>query len=367
MGIRRFLNQLLESEDGENASSSPQGAAPEVRAPVADGDPGLVRVLADTLRAVGEGAFDMDDLDGDSVRTRFDELARRVESADAESLRSLPETVATHRRRERHWVTRMVRDMGETVVGLITRLGRNVALDRASDGKVGEQLQRLRGAVDKENLAQVRREVLTAVETIGSAMKERDDRQRTEMAAISRQLESLKAELTHTRKEMALDGLTRLYNRASLDEHLEGVASISVLSGRSSCLLMVDIDHFKRVNDTWGHQAGDAVLRAVSDLLVKSFPRRSDFVGRFGGEEFAIVLGEDGQGTGAMLAGRLLERCRELRVPWEGQDIQVSLSVGVAAFAGSESVKEWVGRADKALYEAKESGRDRVVQAAPAD
>jgi diguanylate cyclase (GGDEF)-like protein len=363
MGIRRFLNQLLEPEEGGAPTGAPSSPA-ETRPVLEEGDPALVRVLADTLRAVGEGAFDMDDLDGDSVRARFDDLARRVESADAESLRALPETVATHRRRERHWVTRMVRDMGETVVGLITRLGRNVALDRASDGRVGEQLQRLRGAVDKENLAQVRREVLSAVETIGSAMKERDDRQRTEMATISRQLESLKAELTHTRKEMALDGLTRLYNRPSLDEHLENVASISVLSGRSSSLLMVDIDHFKKVNDTWGHQAGDAVLRAVADLLVKCFPRRSDFVGRFGGEEFAIVLGEDGQSTGAMLAGRMLERCRELVVPWEGQEIQVTLSVGVAGFAGSESVREWVGRADKALYEAKSTGRDRVVQAA---
>ncbi len=363
MGIRRFLNQLLESEEGGSAAE-PQAPQAGVRVQAEEGDSGLVRVLADTLRAVGEGAFDMDDLDGDSVRARFDDLARRVESADTESLRSLPETVATHRRRERHWVTRMVRDMGETVVGLITRLGRNVALDRASDGKVGEQLQRLRGAVDKENLVQVRREVLSAVETIGSAMKDRDDRQRTEMAAISRQLESLKAELTHTRKEMALDGLTRLYNRPSLDEHLENVASISVLSGRSSSLLMVDIDHFKKVNDTWGHQAGDAVLRAVSDLLVKSFPRRSDFVGRFGGEEFAIVLGEDGQTTGAMLAGRMIERCRELVVSWEEQEIRVTLSVGVAAFAGSESVREWVGRADKALYEAKSTGRDRVVVAA---
>ena len=196
-------------------------------------------------------------------------------------------------------------------------------------------------------------------------MKERDERQRSEMAAISRQLESLRSELTHTRKEMSMDGLTRIYNRASLDEHMESVVSISVLSGRDACLLMVDIDHFKAVNDTWGHQAGDAVLRAVADLLVKCFPRRSDFVGRYGGEEFVVVLGEDGAATGRMLAQRLLERARELVVSWEGQEIRVTVSVGIAAFADGDGVKEWVARADKALYEAKAGGRDQAVEAAP--
>jgi len=378
MGIKKFLNQLLEPEPPTREMPVVAAAADTKDASGQGADPLLVQALAGTLRAVGEGAFDMDESDGESIRARFEELARHVEAADAERLATLPENVSAHRRRERHWVTKIVRDMAETVVSLMTRLGRNVTLDRSTDQRVEGQLQRLRGAVAHDNMAMVRLEVLSAAETISGALKERDERQRTEMAAISRQLESLKSELTHTRREMALDGLTRLYNRASLDEQMQSVASIAVLSGRDACLLMVDVDHFKNVNDTWGHQAGDAVLKAVSDVLVKSFPRRSDFVGRFGGEEFAVILGEDGGTTGAMLATRLLERVRQIVVPWEQDEIRVTMSVGVAGFhereaapewvareanfQGDETVKEWIARADKALYEAKGAGRDRVVE-----
>lgn len=362
MGIKKFLSQLIEPESSfTDIPPSHSGTESEQISPARGGGAHL-RVLADVVRAVGEGAFDMGEDGEESIRARFEELARGVDAGDEVRIAGLPESVASHRRKERHWVTRSVREMAETVVGLVTRLSRNVALDRGSDSRVGEQLDRLKGAVAHEDLAKIRSEVLSAVETIGEAIKERDERQRSEMAAISRQLVSLRNELTHTRKEMALDGLTRLYNRASLDEHMESVASIALLSGREACLLMVDVDHFKSVNDTWGHQAGDAVLKGVADTLVKSFPRRSDFVGRYGGEEFAIVLGEDGAATARMLAQRLMERVRESEVPWEGQAIRVTVSVGIAQFGESDSVKEWVARADRALYQAKTEGRDRAVE-----
>ena len=364
MGIRHFLNQLLEPE-----SSFPgDGELPRVERPpeataAATKDAACTKTLADVVRAVGEGCFDMGEEKGEAIRERFDVLARQIDSGEARLL-GLSEGIASHRRRERLWVTKNLRDMAETVVGLITRLGRNVSLDRSSNTKVDEQLLRLRGAVEHDDIATMRTEILSAVETIGMAMKERDERQRGEMEAISRQLEALKNELTHTRKEMALDGLTRLFNRASLDEHMDSVASIAVLSGRKACLLMVDIDHFKKVNDTWGHQAGDAVLRAVADLLVKSFPRKSDFVGRYGGEEFAVVLGEDGATTAHMLSERLLERMRGMVLTWEGTEIRVTVSIGIAPFHEDGSVKEWIERADKALYQAKAEGRDRIVESA---
>lgn len=364
MGIRKFLSQLIEPEDPTVEDDTPRArgtgdAQGEHR------DSNVVRALADVVRAVGEGCFDMDGETAEAIQDRFNELARQVDVADDAALAALSENVAAHRRHERHWVSKNVRDIAETVVGLVTRLGRNVTLDRASDSRVENQLRRLKGAAEQPDLASMRNEVLSAVETIAEAMKERDERQRSEMAAISRQLESLRNELTHTRKEMAMDGLTRLYNRASLDEHMESVVSISALSGRDACLLMVDIDHFKAVNDTWGHQAGDAVLRAVADLLVKCFPRRSDFVGRYGGEEFVVVLGEDGAATGRMLAQRLLERVRGEIIPWDGQEIRLTVSIGIAAFADGDGVKEWVARADKALYDAKSGGRDQAVEADP--
>jgi diguanylate cyclase (GGDEF)-like protein len=124
---------------------------------------------------------------------------------------------------------------------------------------------------------------------------------------------------------------------------------------------MVDVDRFKDLNDRLGHPAGDSALRGLSDTLSRAFPRKSDFVARYGGEEFAVVLAEDGEDVGLSMAERLLAAVRRTRIFWEGEEIGISVSIGVAAPAEGDEVEDWVGRADKRLYQAKQEGRDRAV------
>jgi diguanylate cyclase (GGDEF)-like protein len=124
---------------------------------------------------------------------------------------------------------------------------------------------------------------------------------------------------------------------------------------------MVDVDRFKDLNDRLGHPAGDAALRGLSDALSRAFPRKSDFVARYGGEEFAVVLSEDGEDVGKRLAERLLGLVRGMRIPWEGEEIGISISIGVAMPGEGDEVEDWVGRADRRLYQAKQEGRDRAV------
>ena len=148
------------------------------------------------------------------------------------------------------------------------------------------------------------------------------------------------------------DALTGLPNRRAWDEELRRELARAARSGESLCVVLLDLDHFKRFNDEHGHQAGDALLREAA-IAWRMRIRVTDLIARYGGEEFAILLPHCPPDEALAILERLRAATRE------GQ----TCSAGVAYWDGSESSEELVGRADTALYEAKRSGRDRVVTA----
>jgi len=160
------------------------------------------------------------------------------------------------------------------------------------------------------------------------------------------------------------DSLTGLYNRRGLEGRSEAIHFRPGGAQLAQVWIMADIDHFKRVNDTYGHEAGDEVLKAVADAL-RATARGADVVARFGGEEFVLVLPD----TSADMAVRIAERLRlaieALSTNVDGQVIRVTASFGVAQRAAQESQLEVLERADAALYSSKQEGRNRVTIFAP--
>jgi diguanylate cyclase (GGDEF)-like protein/hemerythrin-like metal-binding protein len=152
------------------------------------------------------------------------------------------------------------------------------------------------------------------------------------------------------------DRLTRAWNRRRFDEVVESEIHRSVRHGRPLSVLMLDIDHFKRVNDEHGHQVGDRVLVAVA-RRVREVMRKSDSLTRWGGEEFLVMAPDSGLAEARVLAERIRERVASC--PVDG-DVRVTVSIGAAVYAAGESAGEWIHRADRAMYEAKRAGRDRV-------
>jgi two-component system cell cycle response regulator len=163
---------------------------------------------------------------------------------------------------------------------------------------------------------------------------------------------------------MALtDELTSLHNRRYLFAHLDELMARVNEDGIGAALLMFDIDHFKRVNDTYGHAAGDEVLRQIACRALSSV-RSVDLVARLGGEEFAIVMPE----TGLSIAAAVAERLRlgvasePFALPGVSEPLTVTISIGVTtANSGYEDRERFLERADQALYEAKATGRNRIV------
>ncbi|MFM6987646.1 MAG: GGDEF domain-containing protein [Arenimonas sp.] len=157
-----------------------------------------------------------------------------------------------------------------------------------------------------------------------------------------------------------MDALTEVYNRRALDERLRIAAVQTEKSGRSMAVLFADLDHFKRINDSHGHDVGDYVLKDVT-LRIRSVLRFGDVLGRYGGEEFVIALPDCGEEQARQLAERIRERIAERPVVCAGTVIPVTVSIGISVLRdGQSDIEGALKRADQALYFCKQNGRNCV-------
>lgn len=166
----------------------------------------------------------------------------------------------------------------------------------------------------------------------------------------------------HLERQATVDALTGLRNRRWLDRNLPRVAGRHRSSKRPFCVVMLDVDHFKTFNDTYGHAAGDRVLTAVAKIIAERL-RPTDLSARYGGEEFCVMLPDTPLEGGIVAAERLRQFVSETTVTGPSGDPlpPVTISLGVACFDGSEKEDALLARADAALYRAKEGGRNRVA------
>ena len=173
------------------------------------------------------------------------------------------------------------------------------------------------------------------------------------------------AQLYQKIEEMAIrDGLTGLYLRRHMMERLNEEIGRELRRGRELCFLMIDLDRFKQYNDTFGHTAGDIVLRTVAGILTEHFSQPGDLVCRYGGEEFCVLLPDCPKTKAVALADEIRTKVQERQIVLRRQKTHVTVSVGVASFPGDAKVKEeLIYKADEALYKAKEGGRNKVVPA----
>jgi diguanylate cyclase (GGDEF)-like protein len=160
-----------------------------------------------------------------------------------------------------------------------------------------------------------------------------------------------------------LDGLTQVFNKAHMLEKAEGEFGRSRRYGRELSLVLFDFDHFKKVNDTYGHPAGDFILQKTASIVMKNL-RKEDIFGRYGGEEFMLILPETAVENAHTIADKLRVLIQSVDYEYQGQKLAITISAGVAALnAAIHSFAELLQRTDKALYRAKQEGRNRVVKA----
>jgi len=158
------------------------------------------------------------------------------------------------------------------------------------------------------------------------------------------------------------DSLTGLLSRHAFFDNANNYVSLSKREKKPFSVLIIDLDHFKQINDRYGHPAGDAVLKLFADV-VNSVARRSDIVGRLGGEEFAVVLPSTGSGEALEFAGRLHQAIDKAVLKFNGSAIRYTASIGLTEFDtdSEDSIDDLLARADLALYQAKQAGRNQTA------
>jgi len=249
----------------------------------------------------------------------------------------------------------------EEVIGKTPRLLQSTGTDAASKREIKKALRKQQPVrVTVKNYAKSGREYWLDVSIL--ALRNRAG-EVTHFVAIERDVTEQK-ELEHKLETLSrTDPLTGLLNRRSLEEYLGKEYSRFTRHDVKFSLLLLDIDHFKSINDQYGHGTGDRVLKLLADSCTSNL-RKHDIMARYGGEEFCVILPYTNGEKAAVLAEKLRTGIAARTVKTDGQEIRVTASIGVSEVQASDkSPGEILERADGALYEAKQSGRDRVCVA----
>jgi diguanylate cyclase len=232
-------------------------------------------------------------------------------------------------------------------------------------GAFGEQLDGLSGALAGSD-TQALLHNIDATRESTQAMRDSVKALKDQVTASRGEIEALRADLLRTREEAKLCPLTRVLNRRGFDESLDEMLRVPPPTGSTHCLILLDIDHFKRVNDTHGHQVGDRVLEGLGTLL-RSVPAEPGMsCARYGGEEFAILLPSSTLNKAVQMAEAVRSRTRGIRLRnrnTQTVELTVTVSAGVAAWRPGATAADLVSCADAALYRSKANGRDRVMVA----
>lgn len=183
------------------------------------------------------------------------------------------------------------------------------------------------------------------------------------MTELAEETESLRKELLQIREESLTDALTGIANRRAFDLELQDCMTEAEAQHSALCLLLIDIDHFKKFNDTYGHLIGDKVLRFVASTL-KRCVKGQDIAARYGGEEFAVILPNTSQVGAKVIAEQIRKAisAKELSDKTRDENYgKITASIGISEFRFNEVPGDLIKRSDEALYKAKETGRNRVV------
>lgn len=245
----------------------------------------------------------------------------------------------------------------DAMVSLLTNLFGSV--QKTADGTrdygsaLQKGLEKVKNETDPKEMEKTLASLLEETEAVDHLTQQFS----SELNSAKEEIESLKKQLKDTEQSAFVDSLTKIGNRRSFDSALAGVLSDP---DAKPCLLLVDLDHFKKCNDTYGHLTGDRILAGVGQLL-DTLKAENIHVARYGGEEFAVIIKQGTLEEAVELGESVRSKLAKIRIKQQDQCVDnITASIGVAQRTPGESGESLIQRADQALYSAKQNGRDQV-------
>jgi len=333
---------------------------------------GAIDTLSNMLRVMGDESFTLEsDIDPSIFPDMCREFSRHVENGAGVPSYDIPQAedgtrqwarvrrfFADRRQAENSFVTERLHDYRGVVEDLVAGLRTIGDRDLTTENSVKESLNEIEDAVGTGVLPEIRKALTQTIRNVTATFDQQKKEYEEQLTELNGRMSNLREDLVAAHEEMKRDPLTDAYNRGGFDAAITQSLNMHFILNQPVTLVMIDLDDFKSVNDSYGHSAGDEVLRAVGESLARTFIRKSDLVARYGGDEFAVILNDTAAENSVNLIERFLTSVRDICVPYAPADTRISCSAGYTEIHERDTVKSLIKRADKALYQAKADGRN---------
>ena len=326
------------------------------------------RSLAAAFHFLKSFALDLAEIHTDHFKTLIEELNQRFSSMDR------PKRIELHFEHQKDRILNFIENQHRyiadrekelrDIIDLLTKAMASLDVEnRDFYQRVHDQSEKMEKITLLDDIKKIKSALQHEVMQMREIVDQKKDQDRRQVQLLAGQVDSLRKELEKTKAKSMTDGLTGVYNRKAFDEMLMDLIERSRIMDTGFSLLMLDLDDFKKINDTHGHLLGDRVLIAFCQKC-RSAIRADDLLARYGGEEFAIVLPGANLKNALRKARQICDTISSARYAiCNDQDddyLSITVSIGVTAFKKDDSAETLIGRADRALYKAKRKGKNRA-------
>ncbi len=358
--MKQWVKKLVEQLDWSDPSSShPEGPSVDMSEERA--------TLLYILDAYSKHLFEVDKQPLRRVRDTLDGFAKSLVSPEHKHSEKLLFNVrqffSSYRLDEYSYIQNTFDDFKRIIWDFAEQLAEEVQYEQAKEIEASKNLDQLREAVETNSIEALRSKSRDFIDFYIKYQAQKDERRVKRLSSMKKNLTVIKKQLMEANHTMRVDHLTDAYNRKSFDEQMKKHQQISVISQAPVSLITLDIDFFKKINDSYGHDIGDFILKECVVLLKEVFHREEDFVARIGGEEFAVILPNFSLEHAMVRAEEALVKIRKEVFVQDKLEIKFTVSMGIAQLLQNETTDQWLKRADSALYHSKQTGRNKYTVA----
>lgn len=364
--MKKWVEKLIEQFDFDLSSQPGKGGEPGAQISAE----GISEERATLLFIIDTFNKHLIDFDGHPVRkTReiLDAFAKELLHSEHQPTEKVlfrfRQFFSAYRIDESAYLQKTFEDFRSIIWDFVDQLAEDVCQEQKEDFEVRQHLDQLKEAVETNSIADLKNSSRRFIDSYVETQFKKDKRKTNRMKSIRQNLNTVKKQLTEANNAVRVDHLTQAFNRRTFDEYVEQHWKLYQASQHPVSLLLVDIDHFKKINDNFGHQVGDFVLKELVATLKTMFKRDSDLLCRIGGEEFAILLPDFKIEHAQTKAEEVLAKVRSETYVHEDKKINFTVSIGIAQLCEGESRDGWIKRADLALYNSKNTGRNKLTVA----
>ncbi|MGI9261889.1 MAG: GGDEF domain-containing protein [Woeseiaceae bacterium] len=340
-----------------------------------DNRDGAIDTLVSIIRAMGDLSFPIsDEADTDLFNGLCEKFARHVENGSAVASHGIAQDPGglrqwanvrrfyiDRRGNEQAFVNDRIGNYRDIVQDLVAGLKTMGQRDQDTETGVREHLGAVEQAVASGDLDEIRSVVSDTIYNVADIFAQQKTDYESQINELNARMSCLREDLVQAKEEMQRDALTQAYNRGAFDGAITRALNMHFILDQPVTIVMIDLDEFKTINDNHGHAAGDEVLRKVGESLARSFIRKGDFVARYGGDEFAVILSDTSAKHAQPLLDRFMQAVASIQIDTINTDhpIKIGCSIGFTEIHENDSATSAINRADSALYDAKNAGRNQ--------